>query len=203
MTPAIPNSLLTIGHSTHELPEFLALLAEHGVTAVADVRSQPVSRLPHFNRGPLTHALRGAGIEYVFLGDELGARRAEPECYENGRAVYERIAALPAFAQGLARVRKGVERYRLCLLCAEKEPLDCHRTVLVCRHLRGHARIAHILEDGTLEAHADTERRLMTMTDVQPTLFEPDLTPADLLERAYELRGHEIAYRAEPGEVPR
>lgn len=201
---SVERVLFTVGHSTHEPADFLRLLARHGVTAVADVRSQPTSRLEHFNRGPLAHALRAAGIEYVFLGSELGARRREPECYVGDRADYERIATLPAFRQGLARVRNGVERYRLCLLCAEKEPLDCHRTVLVCRHLRdGDLRIRHILDDGAIEDHAATERRLMALTDVRPTLFEPDLTPADLLERAYEQRGLEIAYRAEPGEVPR
>src|SRR6266853_345753 len=98
-------TLFTIGHSNHELPAFLALLTQHGVSAIADVRSQPTCWLPHFNRAPLTAELREAGIEYVFLGQELGARRSEPECYEDGRADYERIGRLPAFQQGLSRIR--------------------------------------------------------------------------------------------------
>jgi uncharacterized protein (DUF488 family) len=190
------KTLFTVGHSNHELPVFLALLAEHGVTAIADVRSQPTCWLPHFERTPLTAALRGAMIDYVFLGQELGARRTERDCYEDGRADYERIGRLPAFQKGLARIRSGLTKRRICLLCAEKEPLDCHRTVLVCRHLRSQSvQIQHILADGTLEDHAVTERRLLKLTDVQPTLFEPDLTQAELLEQAYEMRGREIAYR--------
>jgi uncharacterized protein (DUF488 family) len=190
--------LLTIGHSNQELPQFLALLAQHGVTAVADVRSHPTCWLAHFEGKPLAASLRSAGIEYVFLGQELGARRAEQECYEDGRADYERIARLPAFRRGLDRIRKGLDKHRICLLCAEKEPLDCHRTILVCRHLRGaDIVIRHILADGTLEDHAATERRLLKLTDMQPTLFEPDLTVRELLERAYEVRGREIAYRVE------
>jgi uncharacterized protein (DUF488 family) len=189
-------TLFTVGHSNHELPAFLALLAQHGITAVADVRSQPTSWLPHFDRAQLTAALREAAIDYVFLGQELGARRSERDCYEDGRANYERIARLPAFQQGLARLRTGIKKHRICLLCAEKEPLDCHRTILVCRHMREQRmKIQHILADGTLEDHADTERRLLTLTDVQPTLFEPDLTLAELLEQAYEIRGREIAFR--------
>jgi uncharacterized protein (DUF488 family) len=181
---------------THELPEFLALLTSHAVSAVADVRSQPTSWQSHFDRAQLPAALRDAGIEYVFLGQDLGARRSEPECYDDGRADYERIAGLPAFQKGLARIRNGLDKHRICLLCAEKEPLDCHRTILVCRHLREPGiQIQHILADGTLEDHAATERRLLKLTDVQPTLFEPDLTEADLIEQAYEIRGREIAFR--------
>ena len=157
--------LLTIGHSNHALPQFLALLNQHGIGAIADVRSHPTSRLPHFDGATLATALRGAGIEYVFLGQELGARRSEPECYEDGRVVYERIAGLPAFQHGLRRVRAALGERRVCLLCAEKEPLDCHRTILVCRYLRGPSvQIQHILADGTLEDHALTERRLLKLT---------------------------------------
>jgi uncharacterized protein (DUF488 family) len=197
------KALLTIGHSNHELTAFLALLRRHGVTALADVRSQPTSWLTHFEGPTLAAALRDSQVEYVFLGRELGARRTEPECYDDVRADYERIGRLPAFQRGLARIRRGLEDHRICLLCAEKEPLDCHRTILVCRHLRGDGfAIQHILADGSLEEHAITEQRLLKLTDVQPTLFEPDLTPAELLERAYETRGREIAYRIKEGAAP-
>ncbi len=196
------SMLLTIGHSNLEFSEFVELLRRHGTTAVADVRSQPGGRLVHFHRGELERGLRNAGIEYVFLGRELGARRDEPECYENGVAVYERIASLPDFQKGLDRIRKGLLRHRIALMCAEKEPLECHRTVLVCRHLRGDAiAIRHLLTDGTWEDHAATERRLLRLTGEERTLFEPDLSDEELLERAYETRGREIAYRRQPEEV--
>jgi len=139
------------------------------------------------------------GIQYVFLGEELGARRRERECYEVDRADYQRIAHLAKFRQGLSRVRAGLNKYRVCLLCAEKEPLDCHRAILVSRYLRDEdVQIQHILADGSLEDHSATERRLVILTGVQPTLFEPHLTGADLLDRAYDVRGQEIAYRAQP-----
>lgn len=199
----LQRALLTVGHSNHELDAFLELLRRHGVTAVADVRSQPTSWLAHFEQAPLAVALRDSGMEYVFLGRELGARRSEAECYEDGRADYERIARLAAFQRGLVRIRRGLDEHRICLLCAEKEPLDCHRSILVCRHLRDpDLRIAHILADGSLEEHGETERRLVKLTDVQPTLFEPDLTGADLLEQAYEVRGRQIAYRVNEGATP-
>jgi uncharacterized protein (DUF488 family) len=188
---------MTIGHTTHELDAFVAMLKQHGVTAVADVRSQPYSRrLEQFNRENLAAELASAGVEYVFLGDELGARREEPECYDGDRADYRRIAELPKFRAGLDRLREGAARFRIALVCAEKEPLDCHRTVLVCRHLRYEFEILHILADGTTEDHAQTEKRLVREMGVSRTLFEPDLTTEQLIQQAYDLRGEQIAYRA-------
>ena len=128
--------IYTIGHSTHPIETFLELLGMHGVTAVCDVRSTPYSRMnPQFNRETLLQVLRERNIEYVFLGRELGARRDEPGCYIDGQAAYERIAELPAFIEGLARLRRGMDRHVVAIMCAEKEPLDCHRTILICRHL--------------------------------------------------------------------
>ncbi|MEX0713868.1 MAG: DUF488 domain-containing protein, partial [Pirellulales bacterium] len=126
---------------------------------MADVRSHPYSRRnEQFNREQLAPALEAAGIRYVFLGEELGARRVEAECYEGRQVVYRRIAALPRFQEGLTRLRQGAAVYRVALMCAEKEPLDCHRTILVCRELREEFHIMHILADGTTEDHAQTEK---------------------------------------------
>jgi len=190
----------TIGHSNHPIGDFLGRLAGAGIEAVADVRSVPYSRrFPQFSKEPLAAALGERNIAYVFLGRELGARRDEPEAYLGDRADYERVAALPAFADGLARLLDGARRYRIALMCAEREPLDCHRTVLVARRLveRG-AAVRHILADGGIEPHAETERRLLALTgqDVPDLLAAAgDGLPADPLARAYVLRGREIAYR--------
>jgi uncharacterized protein (DUF488 family) len=85
--------VLTIGHSTHPIETFLGLLHQHGVTAVADVRSAPYSRFnPQFNKDALEHDLKEHGIRYVFLGRELGARSDDPSCYDKGRVQYGRLA---------------------------------------------------------------------------------------------------------------
>jgi uncharacterized protein (DUF488 family) len=192
------NIIFTIGHSTHELEAFVSLLRQHGVEVIADVRSQPFSRLPEYNRDVLDAALRREGFRYVPLNRELGARRDERDCYVDGQAVYERVARLPLFQDGLERLVRGAQQHRIAIMCAEKEPLDCHRTILVARHLRSHGlRIQHILADGSIEEHTDTERRLVRRMDVAPNLFEPELTEADLIEQAYDARGRQIAYRAD------
>lgn len=188
--------LFTIGHSTHPIGQFLSLLQRHEITMLVDVRSHPYSRrMPHFNRDRLTRSLAEVGMDYLFLGPELGARREESECYLGNRADYDRIAATPAFQEGLRRVRFGAGNGRVALMCAEKEPLDCHRTILVCRHLRGELSIEHIHADGSLERHEELERRLVKRVGLRPTLFEPCQDREELIVRAYVERGQQIAYQ--------
>ena len=189
------RAIYTIGHSTHELDPFLRLLTQHNVTAVADVRTHPFGRLPHFRRDHLAAALKGQGIDYVSLGRELGARRAEPECYVQGQAVYECVATLPLFREGLQRVTTLCRQHTVALMCAEQEPLDCHRCILICRHLKSFGfPIRHILGSGDTEKHADTENRMMQRAGIF-RLLNPDAQESSLLEHAYEIRGRQIAYR--------
>lgn len=156
---------LTIGHSNHELAAFNALLQQHRVTAVADVRSAPYSRRhPHFNKARLHAALQREGIAYVFLGAELGARTRDRSCYVNGRVDFARLAATAEFQHGVQRLLTGAASYRVALMCAEREPLECHRTVLIARELeRRGASVAHIRGDGSLEAHRDALLRLLDL----------------------------------------
>src|SRR5262249_62321000 len=115
----------TIGHSTHDPERFIELLRAHGITAIGDVRSNPYSRMnPQYNRETLKTILAAADITYVFLGRELGARSQDPACYERGKVQYDRLARTELFRAGLDRVRDGMERFRLALMCAEKEPLE-------------------------------------------------------------------------------
>jgi uncharacterized protein (DUF488 family) len=189
------NTLFTIGHSNLEIGVLLAMLRRHDVHAVADVRSQPYSsHFPQFNQPLLKHELRAIGLHYVFLGNELGARREEACCYVDGQARYELVAKTDAFAEGLSRVLEGLKNYRLALLCAEKDPLTCHRTILICRHLRGKGfPIQHILLDGSLESHEAAEDRLLRILGTnQPSLFA---TRNQLIEQAYDEQGNKIAFR--------
>ena len=157
------GNVFTIGHSTHELKAFVALLQMHDVTAIADVRSTPYSRFnPQFNREPFAEALGAERIRYVYLGDTLGGRSEDPDCYEDGRIRYDRVAATESFKSGLVRVVHGAAKYRIALMCAEKEPLDCHRTLLVSGALDNlGVDVAHIHADGRLESHGDSMDRLL------------------------------------------
>jgi uncharacterized protein (DUF488 family) len=188
------DCVYTIGHSTHEPERLVELLAMHGITAVGDVRSQPYSKMnQQFNREPLKAILAAAGIAYVFLGQELGARTSDPACYIGGKVQYDRLARTAPFRAGLDRVREGMQRYRLALMCAEKEPLECHRGILVARELEAIGiSVRHILADGSLELHANAMERLRERLG----LPESDLfrTPEQVIEDAYRLQGDRIAY---------
>jgi len=188
--------IFTIGHSDHSIESFVSLLQQHQIDAIADVRSHPYSRYHNqFDRECLEKSLRSAGVRYVFLGRELGARRVERECYEGAAVRYDRVARLAAFRDGLERVRRGSQSHRVALLCAEKDPITCHRAILVCRHLRAvFCNIMHVLHDGSLESTAQMESRLMQVTGVPSEhLF---MTREALIEEAYEKQGERIAYRA-------
>jgi uncharacterized protein (DUF488 family) len=159
-----PN-ILTIGHSNHGLAKLLALIEGARISLIADVRSRPVSRfVPHFNRKPLEAALAEHGISYLFLGRELGGRPDDPALVRNGKPDYTLMARTPAFAEGLARVIEASAKEKVALLCAERDPLDCHRFHLIARELNARQiGVAHILSTGEIEPHADTERRAHTI----------------------------------------
>jgi uncharacterized protein (DUF488 family) len=170
------------------------LLTANGITAIADVRSQPFSRRnPQFNKDRLAAELASHGIAYVFLGRELGARSEDPACYENGRVQYPRLAQTPAFKVGIERVILGAQKYRLSLMCAEKEPLDCHRTLLVSRALDNlGVSIAHILADGSIEPQEQTMARLIDLVGLpKQDMFHEH---ADRVAQACALREQRIAY---------
>ncbi len=139
------------------------------------------------------------GIAYIYLGAELGPRGSDPSCYENGKVQYPRLAEKENFQQGMNRLHKGLETYRIALMCAEKDPLTCHRMLLICRHLRGeNVLIRHILEDGSLEDNRDTERRLMKLLKIDPAnLFS---TEDEQIQRAYDLQAEKVAYALEEGQ---
>ena len=188
------QTVYTIGHSNGPIERLIGLLKQHLISAVADVRSQPYSRFnPQFNREPLAASLKEAGVEYVFLGQELGARSDDPSCYRDGRVQYSLIAQSAIFERGIARLLAGMDRFRVAILCAEKEPLICHRGVLIGRHLheKGH-RVCHILEDGLLEDHDVSLLRLLERHGLQhDDLFH---TREERIALAYAKQAEQIQF---------
>jgi len=186
----------TIGHSNHSWDLFLGLLRKHEIGAIADVRSAPVSRhVPHFNREVLEEALDKAGIRYVFLGRELGARPQDPDCYCDGVALYERIQMTASFQKGIDRILQGAGKMKIALMCAEKDPMDCHRTVMVAKvlHEKG-LEVDHILADGALEPQ---ERVVARMADAAAEQRGWHFERVSV-EEAYRSRAEQIQYREQP-----
>ncbi len=109
----------TLGTSTRSMEEFLDVLRAKGIARVCDVRSFPASRrYPQFSREPFSAALRGAGVEYFWLGEELGGYR---------KGGYEKHMQTDAFASGLSRLERLAAEAPTAVVCAEALPWRCHR----------------------------------------------------------------------------
>jgi uncharacterized protein (DUF488 family) len=187
--------VLTIGHSRHPLERFIGLLESAGATAVADVRSAPVSRFsPQFNRAALAASLAERNIAYIFLGNELGGRPARPELYSEGVADYEKMAASNEFRGGIARLTEAAARHRVAVMCAEADPLDCHRCLLVARALAEDGfEIGHVLASGAVMPHREAEDRLLDLAGLAEASLLLSSRDARLAE-AYRARAGKAAY---------
>jgi uncharacterized protein (DUF488 family) len=191
---ATKTSILTVGHSNHEVQVLIDLLRKNGVTAVADIRSTPYSAAtPQFNREALKPQLDAAGFKYVYLGNELGAHPQDPACYKDGKVQYRLQAKTSLFKQGLQRVISGAEKHKIALLCVEKDALKCHRSVLIARELEAQSvDVAHILAGGGIESHSQAMDRLLK----EEKLDKGDLfrTREELVEEACARQEQRIAY---------
>lgn len=140
-------------------------------------------------------ALKGSGLNYEFMGETLGGRSDDPSCYRNGRIDYEVVAKTGYFIRGFASLIELGTKTRLALLCAEREPIECHRTLLVSRRLaESGLDVQHIHADGSLEAHRDAVRRLVEMAGGQPDQFDLLRTQADVEAEAYARQANRVGY---------
>lgn len=150
-----------------------------------------------FNREPVSAALKHEGITYSFLGRELGGRPADRTCYENGRVQYWKVAATQIFRSGTERIIAGAMNYRIVLMCAEREPLECRRALPVAPELeRAGISVLHIHADGTTESHSDAMSRLLDLC----RLPEEDLfrSRAELIEEACYRQQERVAFAEKP-----
>lgn len=149
----IGPAVWSVGHSNHSFETFAALLRQHDINCIVDVRSYPYSKFaPHFGREDLREQLLDRGVRYLFLGDELGGRPSSEDHYDaDGHALYGPMSTESAFVAAINRVLDGSSRFRVALLCSEGQPHDCHRRLLVGKVLaeRG-VELRHILPDGEL-----------------------------------------------------
>jgi uncharacterized protein (DUF488 family) len=184
------QTLFTVGHSNHPIAHFLALLRQHGVEVVADVRSRPYSRfVPHFGKERLAFILEDEGLGYLFLGRELGGKPARDDT-PRARLPYPARIEETSFGQGIETLLDALGARRVALVCRERDPLDCHRLHLICRYLRPMALdIRHILPSGEVEKQPATERRLLERAGAgEMPLFRDGAQPEDEepLARAYD-----------------
>ena len=203
--------IYTIGHSNHDLQTFLNLLKQHEIQAIADVRSHPYCKYtPHFTKKNIQTELVNAKFKYVFLGEQLGARPTNPNCYRQGKVSFDELLKTEAFQTGIQRLLKGIKSYKVSLMCAEHDPISCHRSILICQHLSNlKVDIYHIKKDGSLESQSDLEQRLLVIHKLinnglrQLDLFEQNFdannhdsysSSSKLIKKVYRLQGDRIAH---------
>jgi len=197
------GALFTIGHSNQEAGDFLSVLCDHAVQTVCDVRSRPGSfRFPQFNREPLEALLASVALQYEFLGEALGGRPADPRAYHpDGRVDYAARRKSPEFATGIDRLLELSRATNIVLMCAEEDPLQCHRFLMICPALieRG-AMPTHIRRGGILELQRDAEDRLLELHGrtafATGSLFVSERESA--VQEALQLQASEFAFRASP-----
>ena len=169
------RTIYTIGHSSHTAEHFLSLLAENRIEVLVDTRSYPYSkRVPHFDREVLRDAVVQSGARYLYLGDVIGGRPKDKDCYDaNGRALYGKVAETAEFLSGIKRLERGADQFRIALMCSEEDPAHCHRRLLVGRVLleRG-AEVLHIRGDNQLQDDAAVVAKSgKPLIENQPALF--------------------------------
>jgi len=186
---------MTVGHSNHSLETLIHILHAHRIDTVIDVRSAPYSRrCPQFNRETLKTDLQLHDLRYRYLGDLLGGRQSDPQVLlPDGRADYRRVRELPSFQEGIRRVLAEIEQgFTVALLCAEKDPCDCHRFLLISPALvSAGVTMIHVLGEDRLATQEELEERLLQhygLSGQQPGLFERPKTRAELLAEAFALK---------------
>lgn len=199
------KEIYTIGHSVYPIEYLLKRLLFYNINCVVDVRSIPYSKFaPQYNMSELKRYLNNKGIYYVFMGKEFGARQPDKSLYTyDGYMDFERFRKTDLFKQGVERIKIGIANgFKISLLCTEKDPIDCHRAILVAKEFRElNFSVKNILANGKLEMQSALEKRLLNMyfpNREQANLFDffgEESNQKDLINEAYKLRNRDIGYR--------
>lgn len=197
------KTLYTVGHSNWDFSEFAKFLKKAGVELLVDVRSSPhSSRFPHFSQPGLDALLEAEGISYLFLGEELGGRPDDPDAYRpDGLVDYKARRKSYAFGAGIERLLKELASRSAALMCAEEDPLECHRFLMICpEFVASGVQPLHLRKGTGPEPQEAAENRLLVTTGFRSiasnTLFPEARQEA--LEKAYALQAEKAAFRVDP-----
>lgn len=188
--------IYTVGHSNHEVEQFIKLLQSYSIDIVVDVRSAPYSQhCPQFNKKTIEQVLSNNGMKYLFLGKELGARPDSQECYEYNRVKYDKLKKTDLFRQGIERLKNGAGKCIVTMMCSEKDPINCHRTILISRVLKGEGiEVRHILDENKTVSQNEIEEQLQKEFKLEPLLFDSAGAEQARIGEAYRKQEEKITY---------
>lgn len=195
------GGLYTIGYAGLSAMDLTDMLAEYRIDTVLDVRSVPRSAYaPQFDKDAAAQILGRAGVRYVHMGRRFGARPHDLLMYDSeGRADFSKIAGSEPFVAGLKNVSRGLAAgHRVALMCAEKDPENCHRAILVARafSLAG-IQARHIRRNGGIQTQVQLDAVLLDRYfphRAQLSFGSLGMPHEQQLDEAYRMRGREIAY---------
>jgi uncharacterized protein (DUF488 family) len=193
-------TIYTIGHSNLEANEFIHILHHYQMQLVADVRSKPYSQYcPQFNKDIIEQALNNSGINYLFLGKELGARPEEQSFYVDGKVSFEKLKISDIFRKGITKLIEEARKSRTVIMCSEKEPINCHRSILISRVLvKEGVKVKHIIDEKEVLEHCCLEERLLKKFNIRETLFDTESSKQASIEEAYEQQEKIILHKRQP-----
>jgi uncharacterized protein (DUF488 family) len=198
------RTIFTVGHSTHPIEHFISLLKTHQINCLVDVRSVAASRFnPQYNKQKLSDTLKDEGIAYLHFAEEFGARKTDPALMdEGGKVDFEKVRTSKEFISGIDRLKQGIEKgFRIALMCAEAQPLDCHRFCMISPALQEEGfEVLHILKDKTLLGNKELEQQLLLTYSKK--LFKRLIYPSDIsleqnLKAAYRWKNKQMGYKPE------
>ena len=196
-------TIYTIGHSNREADEFVQILNHFRIKLVADVRSQPFSRYcPQFNKNIIQQKLIHSGIQYLFLGKELGARPEHKDYYINSKVSFDKLKSSISFKKGISRLLDEAEKKNIAIMCSEKEPINCHRSILISRFLEEEGiEVKHIINEAEILDRFNFEEKLLEKFKIQKTLFDTESSRKTNINEAYKKQEQIISYQEEIQEV--
>ena len=200
------SEIYTIGYSGFELENFISTLKHYSINGLIDVRSTPVSKFyTAYNQLELSASLKENAIAYRNYKNEFGARQTERKYYPNGYLDFRLFAKSERFQEGMNRLIAAMPMgYRFVLMCSEKDPISCHRAIMVAREFNNNdISVNHIMADGSVCTQKDIENRLVDLyfpNRNQISLFAPQMTWDEMVNESYIQQNIKIGYKLEQSE---
>lgn len=196
----IINCIYTIGYTAFSINEFIETIKNFGISCVIDVRSSPFSNYyTDYNKDTLERTLKEHNILYRNYANEFGARQTNPAFYSGDIVDFDKFIKSAQFLEGVSKVKKGIERgYKFVLMCAEKDPIKCHRSIMLGKGFSENGfDVKHIVSKTEIESQRELEERLLEMYHqdrFQLTLFGGEQSASELLADAYKKQNLAIGY---------
>lgn len=150
------NQIYSIGYGGRTVPDFIQLIIKYNISIIVDVRSNPISRFqPSFRKSNLQSILLEVGVQYIFLGDELGGKPKAQIFYTAGVLNQKMLTSTKVYQNGISElIELASVTENICIMCSELNPDHCHRKSMIGQTLfkRGIV-VNHINSGGSLQKH--------------------------------------------------